>query len=100
MIIKCPECGENVSTEAKTCPNCGYPIKKLKKKTNPQAHALWKDIVGISVSGVGLVFICPPLIAFGFFNNLAVFWTGLIAFILLIFPFVVSLIYLLRKKHK
>lgn len=100
MIIKCPECGENVSTEAKTCPNCGYPIKKLKKKANPQAHALWKDIVGISVSGVGLVFICPPLIAFGFFNNLAVFWTGLIAFILLIFPFVVSLIYLLRRKHK
>lgn len=100
MIIKCPECVENVSTEAKTCPNCGYPIKKLKKKTNPQAHALWKDIVGISVSGVGLVFICPPLIVFGFFHDLAVFWTGLIAFILLIFPFVVSLIYLLRRKHK
>lgn len=100
MIIKCPECGENVSIEAMICPSCGYPIKKLKKKANPQAHALWKDIVGISVSGVGLVFICPPLIVFGFFHDLAVFWTGLIAFILLIFPFVVSLAYLLRRKHK
>ena len=99
MIIKCPECGEDVSTEAKTCPNCGYPIKKLKKKTNPHVHALWKDIVRISVSSVGLLF-CLDLIAFGFFNDKVLFWTGLIAFVLLIFPFVVSLIYLLRREHK
>lgn len=99
MIIKCPECGEDVSTEAKACPNCGYPIKKLKKKTNPHVHALWKDIVGISVSSVGLL-ICLDLIAFGFFNDKVLFWTGLIAFALLIFPFVVSLIYLLRRQHK
>jgi membrane protein YdbS with pleckstrin-like domain len=25
-LINCPECGKQVSTEAQTCPACGYPI--------------------------------------------------------------------------
>ena len=25
-LIKCPECGKEVSDKAKACPNCGYPI--------------------------------------------------------------------------
>lgn len=25
-MIKCPECGRNVSSMAKVCPDCGYPI--------------------------------------------------------------------------
>ncbi len=27
-LIKCPECEKDVSTEAVTCPHCGYPLKK------------------------------------------------------------------------
>ena len=27
-IIKCPECGKEVSSSAPTCPHCGYPLKK------------------------------------------------------------------------
>ena len=27
-LIKCPECNNDVSTAAETCPKCGYPIKK------------------------------------------------------------------------
>lgn len=27
-LIKCPECGKDVSTAADTCPHCGFPIKK------------------------------------------------------------------------
>lgn len=27
-LIKCPECGNDVSTEAEACPKCGCPIKK------------------------------------------------------------------------
>lgn len=27
-LIKCPECGKEVSTAAEACPHCGYPIKK------------------------------------------------------------------------
>ena len=28
MLIKCPECGKEISSEAVSCPHCGYPIKK------------------------------------------------------------------------
>ena len=27
-IIKCPECGKEVSNKARSCPNCGAPIDK------------------------------------------------------------------------
>ena len=27
-LIKCPECGKEISDEAKSCPNCGYRIRK------------------------------------------------------------------------
>ena len=27
-IIKCPECGKDVSTAAASCPHCGYPTQK------------------------------------------------------------------------
>ena len=28
-LIICPECAENISSEAKQCPHCGFPLKKL-----------------------------------------------------------------------
>lgn len=28
VLIKCPECGKDVSDEAVSCPSCGYSIKK------------------------------------------------------------------------
>ena len=31
-LIKCPECGKEISDRAGTCPNCGYPIEETKKK--------------------------------------------------------------------
>lgn len=27
-LIKCPECGKEISDKAQSCPNCGYPIPK------------------------------------------------------------------------
>ncbi|MDY5355633.1 MAG: zinc ribbon domain-containing protein, partial [Eubacteriales bacterium] len=27
-LIKCPECGKEVSSSAPTCPHCGYQLKK------------------------------------------------------------------------
>ena len=27
-LIKCPECGKEISDIAESCPNCGYPIKR------------------------------------------------------------------------
>lgn len=35
-LIKCPECGNDVSTEAVSCPKCGCPIKKQKNESKPQ----------------------------------------------------------------
>ena len=31
-LIKCSECGKEISNKANTCPNCGCPIEKEKKK--------------------------------------------------------------------
>lgn len=27
-LISCPECGQQISTSAETCPHCGYPMKE------------------------------------------------------------------------
>ena len=32
-LIKCPECGREVSDKAASCPQCGYPISKLASGT-------------------------------------------------------------------
>ena len=26
-LIKCPECGKEISDQAPACPNCGYPMQ-------------------------------------------------------------------------
>ena len=31
-LIKCPECGKEISDQATSCPNCGYPISNEKKE--------------------------------------------------------------------
>ena len=45
-MIKCPECGNEISEQADVCPNCGYPIKKHAKRMNPKIGFLL-IIVGI-----------------------------------------------------
>src|SRR5215475_14181768 len=32
-LINCPECGKQVSTAAKACPGCGYPVTERLGKT-------------------------------------------------------------------
>ena len=32
-LIQCPECKSSVSDLAKTCPKCGYPLRKTEYKT-------------------------------------------------------------------
>ena len=31
-LVKCPECGKEISDSATTCPNCGVNVQKLWKK--------------------------------------------------------------------
>ena len=38
-LIKCPECGNNVSDSAHRCPNCGYPMKDCRRKMTINANA-------------------------------------------------------------
>lgn len=37
-LIKCPECGKEVSNSAKCCPNCGCPIKSHIRTSNSSEH--------------------------------------------------------------
>lgn len=32
-LIKCPECGRDISDKVKDCPNCGFPIAEEKEQT-------------------------------------------------------------------
>jgi hypothetical protein len=36
-LIKCPECGKDVSTRAAACPNCGYPISTAQQEPSAQS---------------------------------------------------------------
>lgn len=35
-LIKCPECGYEVSDKAASCPKCGYPINKVEIETEEE----------------------------------------------------------------
>lgn len=37
-LIKCPECGREVSSEAPTCPHCGYQLKKTTYSSSSVSH--------------------------------------------------------------
>lgn len=43
-MMNCPECGREVSDKAKSCPNCGTPIKKLKN-----ALSVWEKAIIITI---------------------------------------------------
>lgn len=32
MLLTCPECQNQVSDQAETCPKCGYPVKKMMER--------------------------------------------------------------------
>ena len=39
-LIKCPECGKEISDQAANCPNCGFPVNKSDSQSVPttQSH--------------------------------------------------------------
>lgn len=34
-LVNCPECGKQVSTAAKSCPTCGYPVAEKLAQSDP-----------------------------------------------------------------
>lgn len=61
-LIKCPECGKEISDKTSSCPNCGYPIKKKITFTHK------KIIVPIVI--VALAVIVIFIVSFGGNNKL------------------------------
>lgn len=62
-IVKCPECGKDVSDSAVSCPNCGKPLQATQKLSDPtpapapqkkKKGIFKKIIIGIVVIFVGL----------------------------------------------
>ncbi|CAN2047279.1 membrane hypothetical protein [Candidatus Magnetomoraceae bacterium gMMP-1] len=48
-LIKCQECGQDISSEAVKCPNCGYPAKKLSLKKTKEG---WKELKNEAINFV------------------------------------------------
>jgi len=45
-LIKCRECGKDVSTEAAACPNCGAPVVQVAKATVAKKANKHSNIIG------------------------------------------------------
>lgn len=45
-LIKCPECGTEISKSAKTCPKCGHPMVQVKPK---KKHGCLVVILGVII---------------------------------------------------
>ena len=56
-LIKCPECGKEISSGSKSCVNCGYKIKQKKNK----------KLIGIIA--ISVVVIAIIIIVFFVLNN-------------------------------
>ncbi len=89
-MIKCPECGKEISDKAAACPNCGCPIKKSNAEFIKQnTEEMWeKDDNCVSneespVSIISLVCYVSGVI-FSFINIGIAFALGVIAIILAI----------------
>lgn len=46
-LIKCPECGKEISDKSKQCIHCGFPIEIEQEKTNDKANANIRNIGGV-----------------------------------------------------
>ncbi len=51
-LMKCPECGKEVSTSAEVCPHCGYPLKKSQPSQPLQYETQTVTIVYWTKSGL------------------------------------------------
>ena len=60
-LIKCPECGSQMSSEAKACPACGKPSKTAGKReqNSKQAQGCGLMVLGLLMGFIGVVF--PPI---------------------------------------
>lgn len=58
-LIKCPECGKEISDKSENCVNCGFPIiqkENLEKKIKKDKKQSIYGIIGFVVALVGMCF--------------------------------------------
>ena len=53
FLISCPACDGDVSTEARSCPHCGHPLKVTLWKIIEQ-FAFWGFWIALSVIILGI----------------------------------------------
>ena len=70
-IIKCPECGQDVSTYATTCPHCGYPLKEKLESNEKKQIVEEDDVVVAKMKGGGSF--ASSIVAFVFVDAIFVF---------------------------
>lgn len=67
-LVKCPECGREISDEAKTCPGCGYGIFshsiQEKNKIKDEITIKQEKALGRIPKLMGILFLIPPIIYF------------------------------------
>lgn len=68
-LIKCIECGNEVSDKAEKCPKCAYPISHVHQEKKPQViEQTSKDLkkkllisIGLIIAGFALMFAIPAI---------------------------------------
>lgn len=70
-LMACPECGRQVSTEAKACPGCGYPLANRSAPALPRAAAQVPAFDAVQAQSV-LLEVHPSWWNFGW--HLLFFW--------------------------
>ena len=65
-LIKCNECGKEVSDKANTCPNCGAPITEdeIKKEIKAGIYVT-KKLAIVLIVALSLIILCTFI--FGYF---------------------------------
>ncbi len=52
-LIKCPECGKQISNQASSCPNCGYPIASQPRGVKIRCLSDDRMVRGFTFSWIG-----------------------------------------------
>lgn len=53
MAIKnCPECGQSISTAARTCPHCGYPLRNGRKPRSAIGTVLLGLVIVLGLASI------------------------------------------------
>ena len=67
-LIECPECKQQVSSEAKSCPHCGYPLKQKVIEEKPKDDEKRKSFtVGYRCGPGGIIAAVIIILIFGLF---------------------------------